>query len=527
MDIQSIIFKKVKIMLRFKYIWVVLLLAVLASCEEGKYDAEIVPPIEVVSGEADFSNFVAVGNSLTAGFADGALFKASQANAFPNLLAEKMALAGGGEITTPWMNDNTGGLLLGGEQIQGPRLYFDGAGLSVLPGPPTTEVSNIQPGPYNNMGVPGAKSFHLLANGYGDISNLALGLANPYFVRMASNPNASILEDAMAVSPTFFTLWIGANDVLGYAMSGGDGSDPITDKPVFDGSMAALIGTMTSGGAKGVVGNIPNVLTAAYFTTVPFAPLDPTNPEFAEQIPLLNEAYGLLNQAFTALGVPERSVVFSTTAASPIVVYDESLPSVSAGLFTILTTVGGVDPGTAFVLSQQYGQSRPANENDLLTLPSQNVIATVNTEYFQQLVGMGVPPETAGQLSVNGLTYPMPDTYVLVPSEQEEVSEATLMFNETIAQLTSNAGLAEWDAYAFSNRIATIGYSSDGFNFNGSLIFGGVFSLDGLHFTGRANAVIANEIMKLIDATYGSNFEEAGVLFDVGDYPVIYSPALM
>ena len=69
------------------------------------------------------------------------------------------------------------------------------------------------------MGVPGAKSFHLLAPGYGNIANLSLGLANPYFVRMTgATPNASVLDLALAQAPTFFSLWIGNNDVLGYAI---------------------------------------------------------------------------------------------------------------------------------------------------------------------------------------------------------------------------------------------------------------------------------------------------------------------
>ena len=512
-------------MFKIKYIWALLVISVLASCEEGKYDREITPPIEVVSGEADFTRYVAIGNSITAGLADGALFIASQTNAYPNLLAEKMSLAGGGDFSQPLMNDNTGGLLLGGEVIQGPRLFFDGEGLSVLPGTPTTEVSNIQPGPYSNMGVPGAKSFHLLANGYGNLAALELGLANPYFVRMASSPNASVLEDALAANPTFFSLWIGANDVLGYATSGGDGSDLITDKAMFDDSLAALIGSLTAGGAKGIVGNIQNVLQSAYFTAVPYAPLDPSNPDYAEQIPLLNGAYAQLNQAFAFLGVPERSVVFSETEASPIVIYDESLANISVQLNQVLI-LGGLDPLTAGLLSNQYAQSRQANENDLITLPSQNVISTLNTEYFQQLVGMGVPAEFAGQLSVNGLTYPLADSWVLLPSEQDEIIEATIGFNQTIEQLTANAGLAFFDAAQLMDDIAEEGYSSDGFNITAAFLSGGLFSLDGLHLTGRGNALVANEMMKVIDAAYDSNFEKAGGLNDLGDYPVIYSPAL-
>lgn len=528
MGIQSVKKLKRKIMLRIKYIWAVLLVVAFASCEEGKYDREIEPPIEVVSGEADFTTYVAIGNSLTAGFSDGALFIASQTDAYPNLLSQKMALAGGGEFTTPWMNDNTGGLLLGGEPFptQGPRLFFDGAGLSILPGTPTTEISNIQPGPYNNMGVPGAKSFHLLANGYGNLAGLALGLANPYYVRMASSSNASVLEDALAINPTFFSLWIGANDVLGYARSGGDGSDPITSKPVFDGSMAALVGSLTATGAKGVVANIPNVLEGAYFTAVPSKPLDPlTNEEYAQQIPLLNGAFAQLNQAFAFLGVPERSVVFDETEPSGIVIYDESLANISAELNQVLI-LGGLDPLTAGLLSQQYAQSRQSNEGDLITLTSQTVIATVNAEYFAQLVALGVPAEQAGQLSVNGLTYPIADTYVLIPSEQLEIDEATIAFNQTIEQLASNAGLAFLDSYELITEAADSGYSSDGYTVTTDFLGGGLFSLDGLHLTARGNAIIANEMMKAIDFTYESNFEEAGELLKLGDYPTIYSPAL-
>jgi hypothetical protein len=53
-----------------------------------------------------------------------------------------------------------------------------------------------------------------------------------------------------------------------------------------------------------------------------------------------------------------------------------------------------------------------------------------------------------------------------------------------------------------------------------------LFSLDGLHYTARGGAIVANEMMKAIDATYDSNFEEAGVLNDIGSYPIIYSPAM-
>lgn len=512
-------------MFKCKCFWALFVIFGLLSCEDGKYDRDIDPPVDLDSGEADFSNYVAVGSSLGAGMSDAALFIAGQTNAYPNLLADKMSIAGGGEFTTPWMNDNIGGLLLGGNVIQGPRLFFDGEGLSVLPAAPTTEVSNIIPGPYNNMGVPGAKSFHLLANGFGDIGNVALGLANPYFVRMASSSNASVIEDAVSANPSFFSLWVGSNDILQYAVTGGDGSDMITDQNVFDGSMAAIIGALTATGAKGVIGNIPNLLIAGYFTAVPYAPLDPTDPDYGPQIPLLNEAYAQLNAAFAYLGVPERSVVFSATSASPVVIHDETLADISAQLNQVLI-LGGLDPLTAGLLSAQYAQSRPATSGDLLTLTSQEVIGQVNTEYYQQLVGMGVPAAFAGQLSVNGLTYPLADTWVLLPSEQQEVKDAIDGFNQTIGQLATNSGLGLFDAAALFEEISASGYASDGFVVTADFLSGGLLSLDGLHLTARGQAIVANEMMKVIDDTFDSNFEAAGVLYDIGEFPTIYSPAL-
>ncbi|MEN8123496.1 MAG: G-D-S-L family lipolytic protein [Bacteroidota bacterium] len=519
--------------MNIKYIWLLLIFIGFIACEDEDYT---IPDntVELVPGSADFSNFVAVGNSLAAGFTDGALFQAGQINSTPNILAQKMALIGGGEFSQPYTNDNIGGLLLGGTKIQDQRLYFDGSGPAYIDEEPTTEVSNVLAGPYNNMGVPGAKGFHLLANGYGNVAGVAGGQANPYFARMASSPNASVMEDVMAQNPTFFTLVIGENDVLSYAASGGDGInqagnfDPttygpndITDPNVFAQVFGGLVSTLTSGGAQGVIANIPDVTTIPYFTTVPYKPLDPTNPDFGPQIPTLNAMFGQLNQAYAFLGVSERSIVFSQTAASAVVIHDESLADISAQLNQVLIGAG-LDPLTAGLLSNQFGQSRQATSDDLLVLPSMNMIGTLNNEYFNQLVSLGVPQETAGQLSINGITYPMRDKWVLLPSEQQEVITAINLFNANIKMIADNAGLAFVDANALMAELATTGLSRGGYDFTSSLVLGGAFSLDGVHLTARGYAMMANEMLEAIDATYGSNFKAAGELNDLGEFPAFY-----
>src|SRR5690606_9813397 len=193
-------------MIKNNYKWLLILfLIVFVACDsDDDSTGEEVEVVALTDGEADFSNYVAVGNSLTAGYTDNALFIAAQQNSMPNILSSKFALVGGGEFSQPLMNDNIGGFLFGGnpdpEFRFGPRLYFyndpsNSANsrpmvLGTAPGDdtpeiPTTEASTVLEGPFNNMGIPGAKSFHLGVTGYGTV--------NPYFGRFASAPTAKVI----------------------------------------------------------------------------------------------------------------------------------------------------------------------------------------------------------------------------------------------------------------------------------------------------------------------------------------------
>lgn len=543
-------------MKNLKYLYISLGVLAFTACNDPE-DVDLEPEVmaeelpALTAGSADFSNYVSLGNSLTAGFTDGALFQASQTYSMPNLLSQKFSLAGGGSFTQPLTNDNIGGLALAGTRIQDPRLVFGGAGpvsLESLIGDVTvtTDIALNNPtGPFNNLGVPGAKSFHLLAPGYGNIANVQLGLANPYFVRMTgTTPDISVLEMAVSQSPSFFSLWIGNNDVLGYATTGGDGTDPIT--PVsgapgqgFDGSYGALIATLTAGGAQGVVANIPNVTDVPHFTTVPHNPLDPTNPDFGDQIATLNGIFGQLNQVYAFLGVPERSIEFSETAASEVVIRDETLVDLSAEIAGVLAASPTFPafvqsfglpveaaPLVAGLLGSTYGQTREATADDLFVLPSSSIIGTVNTESVAALMAAGLPQALAGQFSVEGISLPLEDKWVLIPSEQEEIAVATAAFNQIIETTANQAGLALVDANGLLNQLANGGITSGDFTLTFSLVTGSAFSLDGIHPTARGYALLANEFMKAIDATYGSNFEASGNLLNVGDYPTNYPATL-
>lgn len=537
-----------------KYIALSLLTVVMMGCENDlvqdlrdRNNPPTDPLPDLTSGSADFSNYVAIGPSFTAGFTDNGLFIAAQENSFPNILAGKFANAGGGTFTQPWMNDNFGGLAAGGTRITDPRLVFGGAGpvpLEAVIGPVTVStdiVLNNPTGPFNNLGIPGAKSFHFLAPGYGNVTNFPAA-ANPYAVRVTGNaPNATILELAVAQNPTFFTAdLIGGNDVLGYATAGGDATiNTITDPATFEAAFGAIIAGLTANGSKGVVTNIPYVSSLPYFTAVPHDALDPTNPSFGPLIPTLNGIFGQINQVYQFLGQADRSVVFSETAASPVVIRDESLVDIGPQMEAVfnasptfpffvqsLGLPAAAAPLVANLLGATYGQSRQATADDLVTLPSASVIGTVNSNFFAFLTSQGIPAELAGQFAVEGITYPLDDRWILLPSENAEIVAAVDAYNDTISTIANANGLALVDVNAILTDASTTGIMFDDYNLNTDLVFGGLVSLDGVHLTARGYALMANSFLQAIDATYGSNFEASGNLAKAGDFPTNYSPLL-
>jgi len=300
-----------------------------------------------------------------------------------------------------------------------------------------------------------------------------------------------------------------------------------------------LVSTLTSGSAKGVVTNVPYITDLPHFTTVPHNPLTPDNPSFGPLIPTLNGVFGQINQVFAFLQVPERSIVFSETDASALVIKDETLTDLSAqmtGVFMASPTFplfvqslglpAEAAPLVATLLGNAYGQVRQATADDLFVLPLSTVIGTTNETSFQTLLGFGLSPELAAQFSAEGITYPLEDKWVLLPSEQGEIKTATDAYNATIENVAaSNSDIALVDLNSILDGDGIL-ETVNNFTLTTSLVTGGAVSLDGIHLTARGYAYMANAFLKAIDAEFGSNFEASGNVPNLGDYPTNYSPLL-
>ncbi|WP_291109270.1 G-D-S-L family lipolytic protein [Flavobacterium sp. UBA6195] len=510
-----------------RFIYLAIIAAGFASCEP-EFENEV--NAEYSAGDADFSSYVAVGNSLTAGYMDGTVSRVGQTYSFPNLLAQKFALVGGGEFTQPSYADDIsgyGGLKLGGQIIVGTRRIIDASaggveyigGTADMSGPVDIEISNpLQQMAYNNMGVPGAKSFHLLAPGYGNLAGVAIGQSNPYFVRHATSASATVLGDAMSKNPTFFTNWIGANDVLSYATNGGaqsDGVTPaadhnttgnmnpntygandITNSNYFAGVYSNIINTLTSNGAKGVVATVPSVTSIPYFTTVKWNPLP------AEATSTNAIVIGLYQFLSVATGGRISALNTSPGTKNPVLINDADLSSLSAQITAYANASG--DPllmANSATLGALYGKARHATSSDLVVLPASGII--------------GVEPDPANPMAnpfdVAGVTLPLANKYVLTSNEKAKVATATAAYNSSIRSIAAANGLAVADMNAIMNQLVN-GLQIETGQIYTANYFSGVatenkvlFSLDGVHPNARGYAVIANEIIKVINEHYNAN----------------------
>ena len=493
----------------FKWLLLVSLTIAACSSENALIDANSTDGSPLTAGSANFFNYVALGNSLTAGYCDNALFIEGQKGSWTNLLAQQFSLVGGGEFKIPYMSDNLGGFLLAGNAVQPTRLAILGTlpngrpNIGFVSGVPQTEITNTLTGPFNNMGVPGAKSFHLAAPGYGNVAGVPTGQANPYYARFASTPSARIIDDAVAQNPTFFSLWIGNNDILSYATSGGIGVnqtgnlDPatygnydITDPGVFANVYSGLVDAMTANGAKGVVANIPYVTSIPFFTTVPYNPV-PLDAATAGQLNAGYAAYNgglqlaFANNLISAEEKAQRTITFQA-GNNAVVIADSYLTNLA---------------------SLSLPSYRQATADDLMVLPAQNFIGTLVNDNPQQ---------------VNGVSVPLSDNWVLSKDEIAEIKVAVDAYNESIYSIAQAKGLAFVDANATLSQVNNGGLVYNGYTMTSAFITGNAFSLDGVHPSPKGYALIANKFLEAINAKYGSNFK--GVNLD--KYRILF-PAIL
>jgi lysophospholipase L1-like esterase len=231
------------------------------------------------TGEADFTRYVALGDSITAGFQSGGLVATAQSISFPALLHQQAT--GSSTFEQPLVGIPGNPIPLQLVQLVPSVVIAPGGG------PAGNPINLTLPRPYDNLGVPGARVRDTLLKGSGDpATNLVLRPGFPGFGGLPA------LQQALLLNPTFVTLWIGNNDALAAATSGIviDGVT-LTTLANFEADYRAIVGALLDAHAKLALATIPNVTSLPYVTTIhPFLVNPATNQPVlvnGQMVPLL------------------------------------------------------------------------------------------------------------------------------------------------------------------------------------------------------------------------------------------------
>ncbi len=436
------------------------------SCSLEEPDVKKTP---TETGSQDFSKYVAIGNSLTAGYQSGSLVEHHQQFSFPNLIAQQLGIEDFEQPTVSWPGIPN---IMTLESVTGVLGTATGTGL------PTNDALAR---PYDNLGIPGIVLADVLVAT--DVASSYSGSAAiPLVLR---DQGTTALEQALSLSPTLISCWIGNNDVLGYATSGGTSPTEPTDATTFGGLYNQLAVALAASGAKVVVANIPDVTSVPFFTTI--------GPQVAAGL----EAAKAQNPNIVGLYYQKHGKIIPNQ--DEFTNFDEAVPP-------LITLLGGsYAPLLGQPTGKWYRDLAVKLGMDVSTLlASMPAIDTLNAPF-------GFHPHN-----------PWPDALVLDTDEIAVAQTATTAFNNAIANAAGTNGFALFDANTFLADVAENGYDPGAGLpiLSTAYILGGLISLDGVHPSNMGYAVVANQFIEALNDEFDTDIQKVNLRDISGNSPL-------
>jgi len=322
--------------------------------------ALVAVPVFAARGSADFTTFVAIGDSYGAGFQSGALEQNHQVYSWPAIIAKQVGLT----LCTPSSTATDHCFAL-------PLISFPGLGSTnelvlndIISYPPVIapapgQAAPLMPTfgrPYNDLAVPGYNVADTLTN----FGKTGIGQA----ILRGQGPE---VNQALALHPTFIAIWIGGNDFLGPVTSGT--SQGLTSVADFTTSYNAMLDSLIAGAPQAgmVVGTLPtNPAAVPFLNTVSRFLINP-----ATKLPVTVGGQPVVLTYDTGNGVaaPIPDGSFVTLAASSLLGSGFGIPAALAPAFPQLPNAGKPLPGAVVLTPDEFStiQSRIADYNNVIT----------------------------------------------------------------------------------------------------------------------------------------------------------------
>ena len=312
----------------------------------------LVAPTYAQRGQADFTRFVAVGDSYGAGVSNASMNERHTFYSWPAIIARQ---AGAPSFVQPLVSyPGIGPELVLVDVAAFPPRIVTAAGQ----GQP---LNATHPQPFHNLSVPGAN--------VRDVTSITGGEQNPQgtaqqTARFILRGLGTAVDQAIAQQATFVAIWIGGNDLLGAVLSGNSAN--LTPVDTFRTAYNTMLDRLTTGlpNAGMVVGTLPtNAAALPLVSTVPPFIVDPVTRQPVRG-PDGNPIFFIYRSGDTVAQLPPGSVVLLPSAAK-----------LASGI--------GIPPALRNLppFNQLPNVGTPLEGSDVLTPDEQTAIAARAAEY--------------------------------------------------------------------------------------------------------------------------------------------------
>lgn len=228
----------------------------------------VAAPLFAARGKADFTRFVTAGDSLTLGVSNVATVTTHQQFSWPAIVARQVGLRTDCNASNDAPNCFQQAIISEpGIPSELQLLSLQPFAFAQKPGLGTPVNTGLLR-PYNNLSVDGAE----LADAFGVSGDGNESFSAPIVLR----GQGTIVQQMLALQPTFIGLWFGADDFFGPLQAG----DPtnLTAQDKFAADYAKLLDTLIAGAPNAgmVVANLPaDVRKTPFVNVVPTILIDP------------------------------------------------------------------------------------------------------------------------------------------------------------------------------------------------------------------------------------------------------------
>jgi lysophospholipase L1-like esterase len=385
---------------------------------------------------AQFTHYVALGDSLTAGIEGSCLVQRNQLASFPAVLAHQLGQA---DFQQPLVQE----LALTSPLVGPPCLGAVLAGSSITVGPISQmgpPLNSLLARPYDNLGIPGADVGDLVNLTHGNPSGNSVERFSALVLRnVPGSPfdGLNAVTEANLLSPDLITLWIGSNDILTAATTGVFLPGVTATPPdVFAENYAAVLDNIALPGRTIVAGNVPDVTAIPFTTTVP-----------------------------SRLTIPGGT----TPVLGP-----------------------GNDAFPCVPVAPDHGC--PVPDGTLVTLPASALLAQ-GIGVPVALGGTGNPlPDGTVQ---GGVLIP---GFLLYPNEIAGIEEYIAAYNQTIEEDIAGVGGVVVEINEIFDDFTAHGYHIGGITLTSAFLRGGIFSADGVHPSNIGYTIVADAFIQTMNA---------------------------